>query len=163
MRSGWILRLDRKASEISLNIDLSARPDTAMAKSLGTFQRQRSRFEGLCQKAPVALWASFPMAKELRDALSRAFDEQLKGGLKKADSEDQKKVFARFGDLIKIHPESAGIRPPALAFHQSKKAGQAEPGLALFTFPAMRASRTAADAERLVREAIPRRSSPKKE
>ena len=142
--------LDRKTSEISLNIDVSARPNTAMAKSLGAFQRQRSRFEGLCQDAPVAFWASFPMAKELRESLSGAFEEALKDGLKKADSEEEKKLFARFGELIKSTLNAPDF-DIALAIQRSKKAGEGNPRLVLFSAMRLQDGR---EFERLVREAV---------
>ena len=35
----------------------------------------------------VAFWASFPMAKELRDIVSEAVDQAMKDGLKEAESD----------------------------------------------------------------------------
>ena len=142
--------LDRKTSEISLNIDVSARPNTAMAKSLGTFQRQRSRFEGMCHDAPVAFWASFPMAKELRDMVSEAVEEAMKDGLKKAESKEEKKLFARFGELIKSTLNAPDF-DIALAIQRSKKAGQGDPRLVLFSAMRLQDGR---EFERLVREAV---------
>ena len=47
----------------------------------------------------MAVWANLPMAKELSDMASPEARRGTKDGLKKLDSEERKKLFARFDEL----------------------------------------------------------------
>jgi hypothetical protein len=95
------LDLNRKASEIALELGMRARPNTSMAKTLRSMQGRRSRFQGLDKDAAMAAWANFPVSKVLRDWISEGVEKALKEGLKKVDSKEDEKLFARFGELVK--------------------------------------------------------------
>ena len=49
----------------------------------------------------MAAWASFPIAKSLRDMMTDAFDQGVKEGLKKVDSDEEKKLYTRIAELVK--------------------------------------------------------------
>jgi hypothetical protein len=80
---------------------MSGRPDTPMAKTLRAFKGRRSRFQGLSKNAAMAGWASIPVAKELRYMIAEGFETAHKAGLSKVDSEDEKKLYTRLGELVK--------------------------------------------------------------
>ena len=46
-------------------------------------------------------WASLPIAKEVRDALSDVFDQGTKAGIERAGSDEEKKLFKRLAELVK--------------------------------------------------------------
>jgi hypothetical protein len=95
------LDLNRKTQEIALELAMSGRPDTPMAKTLRAFKGRRSRFQGLSKNAAMAGWASIPVAKELRDMISEGIETAHKAGLSKVDSEEEKKLYTRLGELVK--------------------------------------------------------------
>jgi hypothetical protein len=95
------LDLDRKASELSLELAMHALPNTAMAKTLRTLNDRRSHFQALGKDAAMAAWASFPMAKDLRDLVSGLVEKGIKDSLSGFNSEEDKKFQLRFGELLK--------------------------------------------------------------
>ncbi len=95
------LDLSRKTKEIALEFAMSAKPNTAMAKTLRALNGRRSRFQGLSKDAAMAVWASFPVAETFRAMMTDAFDQAVKDGLKKVDSEEDKKLFTRLAELVK--------------------------------------------------------------
>ncbi len=105
IRDGDAIALDfdvnRKTSEIALEFTMSGKPNTAMAKSLRAMNGRRSRFQGLSKGAAMAGWASLPVAKEFRELISDAFENGAKEGLKKVDSEEERKLYSRLAELVK--------------------------------------------------------------
>jgi hypothetical protein len=95
------LDLDRKTSELGLDLSITARPGTGMARSLQAFHGRRSRYQSLGRDPALAFWATFPMAKELRDAVSDGFDPLLKGDLPGFTAPAHQKLFKRFLELMK--------------------------------------------------------------
>jgi hypothetical protein len=144
------LDINRRTSEISIELSLTARGNTAMAKTLQVLDGRRSRFEGLGQGAGLAIWFNLPMAKELRTAMADGFEEGLKQGLKAISSEPKKKLLARFVELVKsvfAAPET----DYGLALRRSSPNGGSPPrfeGLFGITVP------NGQEFERLVRDAI---------
>jgi hypothetical protein len=95
------LDLDRKASELSLELAMHALPNTAMAKTLRTLNDRRSHFQALGKDAAMAAWASFPMSKDLRDLVSGLVEKGIKDSMSGFRSEEDKKFQLRFGELLK--------------------------------------------------------------
>jgi hypothetical protein len=95
------LDVDRKTSEVSLEFTMSGKPNTAMAKSLRALNGRRSRFQGLSKESAMAGWANFPVAKEFRDLMIEAFDQAAQEGLKKLDTEEEKKLATRLAELVR--------------------------------------------------------------
>lgn len=116
------LGLDRRTTQVSLDLSLTARPNTAMAKSLGAMANRRSRFEGLGRDAALAFWANLPMPRELRDVFVSGFDDGLRKGLEKVQSDDQKKLLDRFNKLMKANLDAPDL-DLGVAMRQSGPAG----------------------------------------
>jgi hypothetical protein len=95
------LDVDRKAGEIALEAGLSAQAGTALANSLRSLQGRRSRFQGPGRDAIFTAWANLPVAKEVRDTLTGVFDQTAEEGLKKIDSDEERKLAARLTELLK--------------------------------------------------------------
>jgi hypothetical protein len=95
------LDLDRKTSELAIELAVTSRPGTAMSRSLRAFNEKRSHFQGLSPDAALAAWGRIPMAKEFGDMMSRKLDEETKRGLEKLDSPERKKLLTRFNALVK--------------------------------------------------------------
>jgi hypothetical protein len=93
--------LSRKTSELALELAISARPNTTLAKALLALRGRRSLFQGLSKDAVIGAWASLPVATELRNGLSDSFDQAVKAGLKGVDSEEDKKLITRLAELTK--------------------------------------------------------------
>jgi hypothetical protein len=144
------LGLDRKTSELSLDLAMTARPDTAMAKNMRSLNGRRSRFEGLGRDSALGLWASLPVAKELRDVMARGFDQGFKEGLDKVTSEEQRKLLERSAELIKSNLDAPEI-DLGMAIRRSAPAGQGDPH---FLIVAGMRIRDGQEFDRLVREAI---------
>jgi hypothetical protein len=144
------LNLNRKTAEMSLDLSLTARPDTAMAKSLRALGGRRSRFESLTHDAALGYWASLPLAKEFRDVIGSGFDEGFKKGLNQATSDEQKKLLERLGELIKANLTAPDL-DFGLAIRPSAPAGQGEPHLLVVAGMRLQDGR---EFERLAREAV---------
>ena len=118
--------LDRKAGEMSVNLSLTGKPGSDMAKNLAAFKGRQSRFREMGRDAPLGAWISVPMAKDLRDAFSEGFESLRKADLPEIATEDQKKLFNRFVDLAKSEL-SAPELDYGLAVRQSAAAGGKTP------------------------------------
>jgi hypothetical protein len=95
------LDLNRKISVLALELAVSARPNTPMAQALAALNGRRSRFQALSKEPAMNAWASLPIAKEVRDALSDVFDQATKVALERLQSDEEKKLFTRLGEVIK--------------------------------------------------------------
>ncbi|MGP0062602.1 MAG: hypothetical protein ACLQGP_03230 [Isosphaeraceae bacterium] len=93
--------LDRKVSELDLEIGITANPNTSMARSLKSLTGRRSRFESMSEDASIAAWATLPVPKELRDVLSGLLDKAMKDNLKKAKTDEEKTFATRLGEHLK--------------------------------------------------------------
>jgi hypothetical protein len=105
IKDGDILELDldvsKETQSAALELALSGRPGTEMAKNLRSFGEKRSRFEGLGADAAVAGWLRVPLAKEIRDLINTAMDEAVKEGPKDLKTDEQMKLFSRFVELMR--------------------------------------------------------------
>ena len=95
------LDLNRKSSELALELGITAQPNTSMAKTLRTLNSRRSRFQTLSKDAALAAWANVPVAKEFRDMLSGILDKTMKDNLKKAKTEEEKALETRLLEHLK--------------------------------------------------------------
>ncbi len=95
------LDFDRKTGALALDLAVSGRPGTAMAKNLRAFGAMRSRFQALGSNADLALAVRFPMSKELGESFSRIMDDSVKPEEDRLKDGAQKDVFKRLFDLVK--------------------------------------------------------------
>jgi hypothetical protein len=110
--------LDRKTSEMSLELTIAGRPGTEMARALGAFQGRRSRFQDLGTGGPLAVWASLPVAKVIREGVVRGLDSAQKGELPAGvTTPEQRKLFGRFLELVKSNLEAEEL-DAGLAFRR---------------------------------------------
>ncbi len=144
------LGLDRQTTEVSLDLALTARPNTPMAKSFGSLKGHRSRFEGLGRDAAIAFWADLPLAKELRDVLASGFDQGFKESLKQVKSDEQKKLLERFGELMKSNLDAPEV-DLGVAVRPSVPAG---PDGARFVILAGMKVKDSKEFDRLFRDAV---------
>src|SRR5262249_26044656 len=91
------LDLNRKTSEITLELAMNARPDTPMARTLRALTGRRSRFRGLGHDPVQAAWISLPVAKEIGDLVSESLERELKEHSEKLDSQAGKTLLTRLG------------------------------------------------------------------
>ena len=80
---------------------LPRRPGTAMAESLRSFSKQRSRFAWLGSGSPLAAWVSLPVPKEFRDVLAELLEQARKDAEEKAKTEVEKTLAGRLFELLK--------------------------------------------------------------
>jgi hypothetical protein len=97
------LDLNRKTSEITLEVAMSARPNTSMARTLRALTGRRSRFRGLSHDPIQAAWISLPVAKEVGDLVSDSFERELKEHAEKLESQAEKTLLTRLGELLKAN------------------------------------------------------------
>jgi hypothetical protein len=147
---GVELDLNRKTGEVSLDLAMSAKPNTAMAKNLRSLNGRRSRFEGLGRDAAMAFWADIPLAKEVREIFARGFDEGFNKGVKDVKSDEQKKLLQRFGELLKSNLDAPEV-DLGIAIQQSAAAGQGDRHFQIVAGMRLKDGR---EFDRLVREAI---------
>lgn len=98
------LDLSRKTGELAVEIGMTGRPGTDMAKALHGLESTRSRFERLSRDADLSAWARFPMAKSLRELIGTGFDQGVKEASAKIEgfkTDESRKLFARFMELLK--------------------------------------------------------------
>jgi hypothetical protein len=124
------LDLDRKAAELALDLSLTARPGSELAKSLRSLQGRRSRFQEMAKDPSLAYWGSFPLAKELRDLYAQVFDPLLKGDVPGFSTPEKRKLFTRFMELVKTNL-SAEELDYGIAFGRQPKAGGRAPHFSL--------------------------------
>jgi hypothetical protein len=141
------LDISKETQAMALELAMSGRPGTGLAKNLRSFGGQRSRFEGLGADAAVAAWARFPVAKELRDLIATAVDEGAKEGEKNLKTDEQKKLYSRFIDLAKSNLKADEIDLGV----SMQPAGGADSRMVILT--AMRVQ-DGGESERLFRDAI---------
>lgn len=120
------LDVDRKAGELALDLSLSARPGSDMAKSMRSLGGRRSRFQELAKDGSLAFWASFPVAKEFREGIVQGIDASTKAGLDKVTTDAQKKLFTRFVDLLKANIGASEF-DYGIAFGRQEKDGKKAP------------------------------------
>jgi hypothetical protein len=144
------LDLSRKTSEIAVEVAVTARPGTAMAKNLRAFGEKRSRFEGLGQDAALSARGRLPMAKEFRDVMSQNVDKEMKRALEKLDSAEQKKLLTRFNELMKSNLDAPEV-DLGLAIRRSESAGPGAPHFVILSGMSLRDGR---EFERLMRDAV---------
>jgi hypothetical protein len=95
------LDLNRKTSEVSIELSVAARPNTSMAKAIQVLNGRHSRFEGLGHGDGIELFVSVPMAKELRDAMAAGVEEGTINSVKTRFDEPSGKLYARFVEVMK--------------------------------------------------------------
>ncbi len=144
------LDLDRKTSELAIELAITSRPGTAMSRSLRAFNEKRSRFQGLSPDAPLAAWARVPVPKEFGDMMSQNFDRQMKPALEKLDSPEQKKLLTRFTELMKSNLNAPEI-DLGLAIQRSSRSGPGNPRFAMLGGMSLR---DGPEVERLIRDAV---------
>jgi hypothetical protein len=154
VKDGDTLELDldvsRQTSSMAIELAMTAKPGTEMAKTLRGFGGQRSRFEGLGHDAAVAGWARFPVAKALRDAMSSALDQGAKDGLKDMKTDEEKKLFTRLMDLVKSNLDAPEM-DLGMAIQLAHTAGTSDSKMVLLSAMRVKDGR---EFERLVREAV---------
>jgi hypothetical protein len=72
-----------------------------MAKSLGGFNARASRFRTVAGNPAMSAWSSFPVPKELRDAVLQQFDKGMAEARDKASSDAERKAIDRFEPLLR--------------------------------------------------------------
>ena len=142
------LDLDRKTSELALELAISARPNTTMAKALLALHGRRSRFQGLSKDAAIGAWANLPVAQELRGGISNAFDQAMKVSLRAGGSEEEKKFFTRLGEFLKPNWTAPDI-DLGFAIQETSPAGPGAPGFVMLGGMKVQNGR---EFERLIRE-----------
>jgi hypothetical protein len=154
VREGDAIALDldfnRTTSSVALELAATARPNTAMAKTLQALNARRSRFEVLGQDAVMALWASVPMGKALGDVMNDGIDQGVKEGLKTLNPEEQRKLHARFVDLVKANLASPDL-DWGVAIRRSSSDGGREPRFSVLLGMTVRDGR---EFDRLIRDAV---------
>jgi hypothetical protein len=144
------LDVSRKTSSMAIELAMTGRPGTELAKTLRAFGGQRSRFEGLGQGAPVAGWARFPVAKELRELMATALEQGAKDGQKDLKTDEEKKLFSRLMELLKTNLDS-----PELDLGMAiQRADSAVAGDSRMVFLSGMRVKDGREFERLVREAV---------
>jgi hypothetical protein len=144
------LDLDRKTSELAIELAVTSRPGTPMAKSLKAFNEKRSRFQGLSPDAALAAWARLPIAREFRDLMTQTFDKQTELALKKLDSPERKDLLTRFNELVKTNLNAPEI-DLGLALRRAAPAGPGASHIVILGGMSLRDGRAV---ERLVRDAV---------
>jgi hypothetical protein len=143
------LDLNRQNSEIALELAVSARPNTPMAKALASLNGRRSRFQALSKDPSMSAWASLPIAKEVRDALSDVLDQATKAGIERVQSDEEKKLFTRSTEIIK----STLYGPEIDLGIAVESTMPAAPGAAGFVMVAGLKTQNGKEFEQLIREA----------
>ena len=149
------LGLDRKSSELSVELAMTARPGTAMAKDLRAFGEKRSRFEVLDRDAALAAWARVPVAKEFREMMVKVSDRGIEQGVSSATSPEQKELLKRLGELVKSNLDAPEV-DLGMAIRPSSPAGAGDRHYVILGGMSLRDAR---EAERLIRDSaaqIPR-------
>ncbi len=146
------LDFNRKNSEVAMELAVSGRPGTDMAKTLRSFGEARSRFEGLGRDAAVAGWMRLPLSRGLADGLGTIFDDNAKGQEERLDNDGQKDVFKRSITLIKSILNAPEL-DLGLAIRHGAKAGKEGSRLMLLSGMSLPDSGAA---ERLARDAAAR-------
>jgi hypothetical protein len=144
------LDLNRKTSEIALEFAMTARPNTSMARTLRALTGRRSRFRGLSHDPIQTAWISLPVAKEVGDLVSDSFERELKEYSEKLESQAEKTLLTRFGELLK-----ANLKVPEIdlgvAVQRTAPDGSNTTPLVVLGGMKIQSGR---EAERLVRDAI---------
>ena len=107
---------------MAFDLTVAAKPGTELAGSLRGFQRRRSLFQGLGGDGPLAAWASIPMARSVREGLSRGLEQARDADAPGLATAEQKKVLVRFLELIKSNLDAEDL-DGGLAFRRSAAEG----------------------------------------
>jgi hypothetical protein len=128
---------------------MTAKPGTAMARTLRDLNGRRSRFEGFGRDAALGLWVNLPLATALSDALANGFDQGLQDGLKQVKSDEEKKLLERLAELAKSNLTAADL-DVGVAIRRANPDGQGAPRFVLVSGMRLKDGR---EFERLAREA----------
>jgi hypothetical protein len=118
------LDVDRKNSEMSLDLTIAAKPGTETAGALRGFGSRRSRFEGLGGGGPLAFWANIPVAKVLREGFARGFNAAQKTEPAGLDTPEKRELYARLMELLKSNFDADDF-DGGLAFRRNTTEGGA--------------------------------------
>lgn len=142
--------LDRKAGELAVDLSFSGKPGTGVAKSLRSLAGRRSRFEDLVKDGSMAFWATFPMAKELRDGIAQGLDSAMTSELAGLSSPEKKKLYTRLAELLKKNLGAPDL-DYGVAFGRAATAGGKAPHFSLIFGMKVQDGR---EFEKLVRDAL---------
>ncbi len=95
------LNIDRKANEVSVEFALGAQDGTPLAQTMQRFANRKSRFQGLAQNAPMAVWMSLPIVDELRKPMSEAFENARRDAAEKLETPEDREIVQSLGEAIR--------------------------------------------------------------
>jgi hypothetical protein len=144
------LDVNRRSQQIALDVAVSAKPGTSTAKTLRALNGRRSRFQGLSKDAPLASWINLPVATGLREVIAQTVKESLKESSDRATSASDRKIYARFSELLETNLKATDM-DLGVAIREASRGGS--PGSARYVLLAGVKVQKGRELERLFKDA----------